>query len=206
MPVDSCKSSSPTPPRRQAGFGLVELIITIVIVAVLAALALPSYQNTIKNNRTVTEANDLLTALDTARTEAVTRSRFVSVCPSNPTATGCSADASWGTGWIVFADDYVGTGTFNAGTDSVLRAWPPSSGLSNAQDTIGATLGAGGAAISWISFDRQGSPRTNAGYPASDNQVTFVVRPASCPTGTLLVRTLTLATIGRTTVATSPCP
>jgi len=61
MPVDSFNPYSRRAATFQSGFGLVELIVTIAIVAVLAALALPSYQQTIKNNRSATEANAVST-------------------------------------------------------------------------------------------------------------------------------------------------
>ena len=46
------RSSSPTPSRRQlAGFTLIELMIALVVVAVLAASALPSYQSSVRKAR-----------------------------------------------------------------------------------------------------------------------------------------------------------
>lgn len=214
MPAESHCSTPrstgrPLPGAFSSGFGLIELVIVIAIVAILAALALPSYQQTIKNNRSATEANDLLTALNTARTEAVTRSRFVSVCPSNQDASACSDDpTNWTTGWIVFSDDYTNFGTFEAATDTILRAWPPSSALQTGQDTLTAKLA--GTDVTSVSFDRQGAPRINGAadpvYPTRADQITFTVRPASCPSGSLLMRTLTMATLGRATVETLPCP
>ena len=46
------RSSSPAPSRRQlAGFTLIELMIAVVVVAVLAASALPSYQSSVRKAR-----------------------------------------------------------------------------------------------------------------------------------------------------------
>ena len=46
------RSSSPAPSRRQlAGFTLIELMIAVVVVALLAAIALPSYQSSVRKAR-----------------------------------------------------------------------------------------------------------------------------------------------------------
>ena len=110
-------------PIRTRGFTLFELIVTIVIVAVLAAIALPNFGSSLRNNRVTTETNDLLSAINMARNEAVTRAAPVSVCPSSDGAT-CAADATaWAQGWMVFVD-YGNPGEVNAGDgDTVLRVW-----------------------------------------------------------------------------------
>jgi prepilin-type N-terminal cleavage/methylation domain-containing protein len=54
-----------------SGFTLMELMVTIAIAAILVGTAIPSFTSTITNNRLTTSANELVTALNLARSEAV---------------------------------------------------------------------------------------------------------------------------------------
>ncbi|MEO8011879.1 MAG: GspH/FimT family protein, partial [Dokdonella sp.] len=102
---------------------MIELVIVIAIVAILAAIALPSFSNSLRNNRVGTQTNDLLSAFNFARNEAITRSRGVSICAADPETDPlvCGADTAWNLGWIVVTDTAPG----NAApvVDEVLRSW-----------------------------------------------------------------------------------
>ena len=106
--------------NRQRGFTLIELIITVAIVVILLTVGVPSFQEMMRSNRAATHANEFLTALNFARSEAVKRGRNVSLCPSTDQAT-CTGGTNWAAGWIVFFvnDD---------GDDEVLRVWEALSG------------------------------------------------------------------------------
>ena len=176
---------------RVSGFGLVELMIVVAILAILTALALPSYRQTIQNNRSGTQSDDLISAINTARTEAVTRSRFVSICAANAAGTGCSQTTNWLAGWIVFADDYTLTGTLE-GTDALLRVWPA---LDQTQNAINTTL-------TYIAFDRFGRPISNLGAGAA---LSFIVKPNGCTTGKLK-RTVSVSVMGSASTRLEDCP
>ena len=95
------------------GFGLIELIVTISIVAILMAIALPNFQGTINSNRTTSQANDLIGAFNLARNEAISRNRVVTVCAADTrsgTPTGCGADTDWNLGWMVYRDSVTNNG------------------------------------------------------------------------------------------------
>ncbi len=109
---------------RAEGFTLVELMVTVAIVAIMAAIALPSYQALVINSRMTTQASEFLTTLEFTRSEAVKRNTRVTMCKSN-NGTSClinaAADltASWQPGWIVFIDG--GTAGDIDGTDTILK-------------------------------------------------------------------------------------
>lgn len=88
---------------RSKGMTLIELMVAITIVAILAAIAIPSFRRLTAENRTIAATNDLVTALNVARSEALRRSQNTVVCTSSDQAT-CSGSANWTDGWIVFAD------------------------------------------------------------------------------------------------------
>ena len=84
--------------KKQYGFTLIEMMITILIMAIMVSFAVPSFNNMIEKNQSLTTANDLLADIQLARSEAIKQDTLVSVCPSNDGAT-CSG--SWTDGWIV---------------------------------------------------------------------------------------------------------
>jgi len=77
------------------GFTLIELLVTIVLVAVLLTLAAPNFRTLVQNNRVTTQANELVSALNLARAEAVKRGRNT-VTLIEPVANGWSATVSIG--------------------------------------------------------------------------------------------------------------
>jgi len=94
------KTMKPRCPRSR-GFTLVELLVTIAVVAILAAIALPSYTSMIQRSDVSSASNRLLADLGYARSEAATLGTYVSVCPSTD-GTSCSGSAAWESGWIVY--------------------------------------------------------------------------------------------------------
>lgn len=96
--------------RAQHGFTMIELMVTIAIAAILLAIGVPSFNQVMVNARTSTLANDVTSAINLARSEAVRRAEAVSVCPSN---NGTSCSGSWTDGWITIVDS----------SSEVLRSW-----------------------------------------------------------------------------------
>jgi type IV fimbrial biogenesis protein FimT len=92
-------------PAESRGFTLIELMITIFIGALLLAIAVPSFQSTIASNRLATQTNDLVGALNYARSEAITRNTRVRLCrAANETSTTCAGSVAIWAAWIVRND------------------------------------------------------------------------------------------------------
>lgn len=112
------------PWSRSAGITLIEVAITVTILAILAAVALPAFSNVILANRLAAGANELVGSLQIARSEAIRRGSRVVVCAS---ATGSSCGGAWSDGWIVFEDRNRDSAV--SGGETVLRSQAGLSGL-----------------------------------------------------------------------------
>jgi type IV fimbrial biogenesis protein FimT len=85
----------------------------------------PSFRSMMANNRAATQANQLVSAINHARSEAVARADIVTLCPKSTvseTSTTCGTNAHWANGWFTFVDDSGVAGTFD-GTDVALKHW-----------------------------------------------------------------------------------
>lgn len=105
--------------QQSLGFTITELMVSLVILAVLLAVAAPSYRDFIVDSRMNAEANEFLTMLNFARSEAVKRNGTVTMCKSGDGA-GCVDTGNWAQGWIVFVD-VDGNHLRNANTETLLR-------------------------------------------------------------------------------------
>ncbi|MBM3116450.1 GspH/FimT family pseudopilin [Jeongeupia naejangsanensis] len=92
------------PFKRQAGTSLVELMVSISILGILAAIAVPSMVDWVRDTRLASQSDMLVSALNTARLEAVKRRSLTMVCPrpTGVSVTNCSTSANdWSSGWLV---------------------------------------------------------------------------------------------------------
>lgn len=86
---------------KKNGFSLTELLVTLSITSILLTSAAPMFRGILLNNRAASLTNNLLTALQIARSEAIKRNQDVTICKSNDSQT-CSGN--WSDGWIIFSD------------------------------------------------------------------------------------------------------
>jgi type IV fimbrial biogenesis protein FimT len=82
------------PHRRFPGFTLVEVLIVLVIAAVLAAMAVPGFQESIRRNRLQAAAERLATSWSLARSEAIKLTQPVTISANGGPAT------NWSAGWV----------------------------------------------------------------------------------------------------------
>lgn len=89
----------------QSGFTLVELMVTVAVMAILAAVAIPSFRGLVNSNRLRASANETIAVLQTARMEAIRSNRLVVACMSAaPNAATPACATAGASGWIVFQD------------------------------------------------------------------------------------------------------
>jgi len=92
----------------------------VAIAAIVLTLGVPSFRETINNNRLTAGANELVAALHLARSEAVKRNVRVTLCKSADGAT-CTSSGGYEQGWIVFVDRNS-NGAVNAG-EEIIRSY-----------------------------------------------------------------------------------
>lgn len=132
--------------QRDDGFTLIELMVTVAVIVVLTTIAVPSFQSFIQNQRSTTQANNLVTAIQLARSEAVQRGEDVQFCASTDGSTCAGSSGAWTDGWIVVAN----------GGSEVVRVWdslPGTANVSEASKTKSITFEPSGAADSSYQLD-----------------------------------------------------
>ena len=139
---------------KSSGFTLIELMITIAILAILMAVAIPSFQAMIASTRLTSAKNDLLSTLARARSEAIKVGNRVTVCMSADGAT-CASSGGWEQGWISFID------TTRSGTSAAVDTGEVITTTSPAL-TPGIVINGN---LSYISFSSDGQSKSMTGDP-----------------------------------------
>jgi type IV fimbrial biogenesis protein FimT len=166
-------------PVATRGFTLIELLVTLAVAAILLTVAVPNFQMFVLNNRMASQANDLITALNMARSEAVKRAASVTVCASS-NSTSCTG--TWEQGWIV----------------------RDAAGPIRAQEALGggSTLSGGTDVGSTITYTSTG--RTTIPTTATAASTTLTLCPPS--PASVQGRAIQIERTGRTSVAAVACP
>lgn len=145
------------------GFTLIELMITLVVVVILVSIAAPSFGNMIRENRAATQANNLLSSIQVARSEAINRGVRVSMRRLSNT------NSVWEDGWLIFTD-WDGDGVFDGDMDEKDCSIEGQDCLLMEQQPLGnnISLRTGGALTVGLTFLPSGEVRRAGGGSPSD--------------------------------------
>src|SRR5690242_1408346 len=160
---------------RHRGFSLVELMITVLVVAILTAIAWPHFRDFMHRNAATAQANQVLAALQYARNEAVSRRYPTALCGST-SGTACTpSDTKFEGGWLIWRDSTLsGTPSYSATKDELLRVADAQNGVS--------IRSFGGTSAGVIAFDQRGAVIGAGG--GTTNVVICAKNSSSDPLGT----------------------
>ena len=192
-------AKQPIAPRTQLGLTMVELMMVLVISAILLSLAVPSFVGAMRTNALARNTSNFLTAVNLARSEALTRNRSVTICKRDANGGNCDPAANWDAGWIVFVD-LNGNGQVDAGPeeDIVVRIFDAIQNNHTFQPT---------ALLEFMQFGGNGRVRADVGgfppngvnfrlcsphaYPANDENRSRTI--SFSPMGRAMLTTRTIA-------------
>jgi type IV fimbrial biogenesis protein FimT len=170
--------------KRESGFTLIELMVTLAVAAIVLSVGVPSFRGVIMDNRLVSQANLVVTSVKLARSAAVRYQRNATVCASanyDDPVPDCVASTDWSNGWIVWVDK-----DRDAATDAneIISVFGPI----NTSSTLSST------SASAFTYDARGFALTGAGdLTLCDNR--------TAETG----RLIRVNSVGRTNVSRQGC-
>lgn len=142
-----------------AGFTLIELMVTVAILAVLASLAAPSFREILAAQRVRSAAYGIVSDLTLARSEAVKRGSDVTLIPV--------VANQWASGWIVsvVSSSEVLSAQRSVGNGVVFNTSPTSvtfdrNGRINSATIVRFQLSDASARKRCISLDPSGRPKS----------------------------------------------
>lgn len=169
-------------------------MVAIAIATIILTMAIPSFTETIRSNQLTTQANNLVTALNFARSEAIKRGVQVTVRRLGNT------NQVWENGWEVFTD-LNGNGTLDdsnatlcePGEDCLLRTF--------AALPQGYTLRTGGNYACWVAFRANGVSRGSGSECAGNGLANDTFRLCDSSASINTARSIAINPIGRTRVS-----
>lgn len=175
--------------KKQQGFSLIELMVTIAIAGVLASIGMPSLQTTLQDNKMTALHNELLAALSFTRNTAVTQGSSATLCKANVSANACAENnASWKNGWIIFPDRN-NDGVIDAGEEilTIKNDLPKNITVSYSRNSSRITYGAQGYTVgfngNFMFCDKRGDSAKKGMVISNNGRVRLAVENdlGACP-------------------------
>jgi len=175
--------------KRATGFTLIELMIAIVIVAVLLAIAMPSFRTFLLNAQIRSASESMHAGLNLARTESLKRNARVSMWLVNGISAACARTAT-GTSWVVSVDNPASACNAISSFTASPRLVQSRAGSDGSGSVSVTAVNAGGTAASCITFNGFGGVEpTCTGGDAPIASIRFASSDAS-------TRTLQVSIVG----------
>ncbi len=108
--------SKNTQREKQQGFTIIELMVTLVVIGVILTIAVPSFVGWIQDNKLNSYTRSLVSALQLARSEAVSRHTGVTVRKGSP-----QTPTNWTSGFHIYTDPEGNSG-FDADSDTIIKS------------------------------------------------------------------------------------
>lgn len=136
-----------------SGFSLLELLVALAVGSIIIVVGIPSFQGMLENQRMTSATNELVMSLNLAKSEAIKRVKYVSVCKSSNGISCTAGGTSWDDGWIIFANSSVANLGSIDGGDEVIRVYPALGGQ--------LTVTSSGTIANFVSFRPTGTIGTS---------------------------------------------
>ncbi|WP_429197601.1 GspH/FimT family pseudopilin [Luteibacter sp. W1I16] len=119
--------------RKIKGFTILELMVTLTVLGVLMAIAVPSFRGTMRRARVSNAVNTMVGDMQFSRSEAATRRQFVSICRSADGKTCALSGPDYDVGYLMYAYDASAAGAnqvYDATKHTLLRTTPSTTDVS----------------------------------------------------------------------------
>lgn len=144
-----------------SGFTLIELMVTIAILAIASAIAIPNFQPIIENAKHRGIISDINSSIGFARSEAIKRGAPIALRAKVAGPSGLRL------GWQIFVDNPANPGVFSAATELLLDQAPY-------DDSVTIGLGTMNGGFELLTFAGAGNIVMSGGGPSTGNRVAVV--------------------------------